>query len=100
MSSNLMTVAASLTPPNMGERKNRWPANVRVTIKWTHPEAEPNHPDTRSGMRFTPCVSSPMGLNRSICIGAAVGLDSCPLRISLKASADEVFVATAQWIMA
>jgi hypothetical protein len=41
-----------------------------------------------------------MGLNRSICIGAAVGLDSCPLRISLKASADEVFVATAQWIMA
>jgi hypothetical protein len=67
--SNLMTVAASFTPPNMGERKNRWPANVRVTIKWTHPETEPNHPDG-SGMRFTPCVSSPMGLIRSIRIGA------------------------------
>ena len=65
-----MTVAASLTPPNMGERKNRWPANVRVTIKWTHPEAEPNHPNARSGMRFTPCVSSPMGLIRSIRTGA------------------------------
>jgi Asp-tRNA(Asn)/Glu-tRNA(Gln) amidotransferase A subunit family amidase len=33
---------------------------------------------------------------------AAAGLDSCPLGISLigPASADEVLVATAQWIMA
>jgi len=59
--------------------------------------------------RFTPCAfatadgliskgADPIDPHRR----AAAGLDSCPLGISLirSASADEVFVATAQWIMA